>query len=231
MSVAHNLSNIQEMHLQFREFVQFAGSAFADCFIASAAGIAQAFATAAKDDSLRDAKTGGALSHFDAPDDELMSALRACCAPDANDCRFAACGKRLALLAPWRAAGGGKMPAVGACELIGPQGISECNSHRAGLFFQPAQLFYDWHRHAAEEIYLPLCGDAQWHAAKRPPLAAVALKDFVHHPSWQPHACQTFAAPLLAIWTWSGDIAIETYEFCPAPAQSDRMRRGVIMKQ
>ena len=113
----------------------------------------------------------------------------------------------------WRAAGGGKNPALGAVELIGPCGIALADTLRGGLFYQPPNYHYPRHMHAAEECYVQLCGGGVWHADARAPIAG-AGGVFVHHRSWQPHALITDAQPLLAVWGWDGDIDMGSYAMC-----------------
>ncbi len=117
----------------------------------------------------------------------------------------------------WRTAGGGKVPALAAAELIGPGGMLESDCCRAGLFFQPAGFFYSWHRHAAEEIHFPVCGKAQWLAAGKKPQTIAPMTAAAHHLPRQPHATRTTTEALLTVWAWTGDTAMETYEMCAAP--------------
>ena len=112
----------------------------------------------------------------------------------------------------WRAAGGGKSPVLGAVELAGPDGALDSDTVRAGLYYQPPHYFYPRHQHAAEEIYLPLIGEAEWHADGAPP-RQVAPGTLIHHKENQPHATRTQDDSLLAIWAWRGDLSMETYRF------------------
>lgn len=114
---------------------------------------------------------------------------------------------------PWRSAGGGKSPHLGATEILGPDGALPCASMRAGFYFQPSRFFYRRHMHAAEEIYMPICGKAEWFADGTPPHAAEPLS-FIRHAPDQPHACRTGDSPLFAFWGWRGDIRMETYRYC-----------------
>lgn len=118
---------------------------------------------------------------------------------------------------PWRAGGGGKAPDICVVEIVGPDGIAACDECRAGALFQSAGYFYPWHRHAAEEFYVPVSGTATWMAEGREPAAVASMKELIHHHSWQPHAVRTDDEPLLALWLWTGDLSIGQYELCSPP--------------
>lgn len=213
---ANSARDFLSMHSAFSEFARSAAKMFSEHSAPIAADIAGAFSRAANANRLRGADEGGVLSHFPPADRKLRSAIKNCFAAPPAECSplFAAAG-RLSPFLYWRAAGGGKAP-VAAAELVGPAGVCECPHFRAGLFFQPPQMFYRWHRHAAEEIYLPLCGKAEWHAEGKTPII-VSPPQCVLHRSWMAHAMRTFTSPICAIWGWRGDIAMKHYELCPAP--------------
>jgi mannose-6-phosphate isomerase-like protein (cupin superfamily) len=64
---------------------------------------------------------------------------------------------------------------------------------------------YPPHAHPAIELYLVVAGAASWRvgdapAAIRPPGSVIV------HPSGAPHAMSTGAEPLLALFTWRGDL-------------------------
>lgn len=80
-----------------------------------------------------------------------------------------------------------------------------------GLYLQAPDTHYPSHWHSAEEIYTVLSGTALWQAGKaafvaRPPGSQIL------HRSFEPHAMDTRAEPLLAMWSWTGDIRAETYD-------------------
>jgi len=115
----------------------------------------------------------------------------------------------------WRQPGFGKIPDAVAshmavCEIIGPMGQITHHAVRAGLLFQDAEILYPSHRHAAEEIYLPLSGPAAWQTANSA-WRQHAFGDIIHHLPFQPHAIRTAQTPLLAIWGWTGDIRADSY--------------------
>jgi mannose-6-phosphate isomerase-like protein (cupin superfamily) len=128
------------------------------------------------------------------------------------------------LAAPLRAAapeiswiiGGAKMPASFAGrsaynEIVGPDGFAATDSLRFGLFLQAPESFYPPHRHAAEEFYYVLSGAARWQKGEEA-LSLKAPGSCIRHASWQRHAMETAAEPLLALWVWTGDLDMARYE-------------------
>jgi len=71
----------------------------------------------------------------------------------------------------------------------------------------PPGLYYPWHHHPAEEMYLVLAGEAVFH---RDGAAAENLceGEAVFHSSNQPHAMQTFDHPVMAYVTWRNHLGI-----------------------
>ena len=67
---------------------------------------------------------------------------------------------------------------------------------------------YPSHRHAPEELYIPLAGTAFWQRGNRP-FAPRPPGVIIHHPSWLPHAMRTSDEPLLALYVWRGDLLSE----------------------
>lgn len=217
MTAADSARDSVRMRRAFGEFARLAGEAFRGHSAPIAADIAGEFLRAADANRLRGADDR-AFSRFPPASRELRAAIAQCFASPPAECSplFAAAA-RLSPFLYWRAAGGGIAP-VAAAELAGPAGVRECPHFRAGLLFQPPEMFYRWHRHAAEEIYLQFCGKAEWRAEGETS-AVVSPPQFILHRAWQAHAIQTFAAPLCAVWGWRGDIAMEHYEFCSAPTE------------
>ena len=157
------------MRRAFAEFARTAADALAIHPLPIADDIGRAFRRAAAA-PLRETKSDGALPHFAPAGKRLRAMINdffGSVATTNSPLYFAAA--RLSPHLFWRTAGNGKAPAA-AAELIGPSGMAKCSQLRAGLFFQPAEMFYEWHRHAAEEIYLPLGAvSAEWLTAGAPP--------------------------------------------------------------
>lgn len=91
----------------------------------------------------------------------------------------------------------------GYAELVGMKSIPGGRIACGFLVLGPSTL-YPRHRHEAEEIYIPLRGTARWQQSdavwrERGPGAVI------HHTSDEPHAMQTGAEPLLALYVWRSD--------------------------
>jgi mannose-6-phosphate isomerase-like protein (cupin superfamily) len=65
------------------------------------------------------------------------------------------------------------------------------------------------HAHPARELYLVLSGRALWTAGTLSTQQNPGA--FVFHPSGVAHAMQTAAEPLLALYSWRGDIMTPPY--------------------
>jgi mannose-6-phosphate isomerase-like protein (cupin superfamily) len=95
----------------------------------------------------------------------------------------------------------------GWTELIGLRGPISSAKVACGFLMLGPDVEYPAHAHEAEEIYLPLAGQALWMRGDegfvaRPPGAVI------EHPAWTPHAMRTRKDPLLAIYLWrGGDLA------------------------
>jgi len=91
----------------------------------------------------------------------------------------------------------------GWSELIGARGPIPSEHIACGWLLLGPGTLYPRHRHAAEEIYLPLAGTAAWQQGdglwrEKPP------GELIHHGSGEPHAMRTGARPLLALYMWHG---------------------------
>lgn len=96
--------------------------------------------------------------------------------------------------------------------LVGPMGIHKTEELSFGLFLQAPDFFYPSHQHEAEELYFTLSGEAQWQKDDAD-FAAVPAGRLIHHKVWQPHATKTEATPILAMWSWTGNLDRSTYGF------------------
>ena len=99
--------------------------------------------------------------------------------------------------------GVGFLEKYGWMELIGLRGPIASNRVACGFLLLGPQIEYPRHRHEAEEVYVPLTGQALWQQsnqdwAQRDPGLPI------HHASWVPHAMRTEKTPLLAIYLWRG---------------------------
>ena len=64
-----------------------------------------------------------------------------------------------------------------------------------------SHLFYPWHRHPAEEIYMVLSGKALFKREGEKDRWCEEA-DYVIHETNQPHALQTTNSPMLALVAW-----------------------------
>ena len=92
----------------------------------------------------------------------------------------------------------------GYAELFGPEGHFHSDQLRGYLAYWGEGLYYDWHRHEAEEIYFILSGGAEFHSQDRESIYAKP-GDTIYHKAWQPHAMTTHAEPVLTFVLWRGE--------------------------
>jgi hypothetical protein len=91
----------------------------------------------------------------------------------------------------------------GYTEILGLHGPHCCDRLACGFLLLGPGTLYPHHWHAAEEIYLPLFGRAEWQQADRI-WRAHDPGTLIHHRSEEPHAMRTGAPPLLALYLWRG---------------------------
>ena len=89
------------------------------------------------------------------------------------------------------------------CELAAPEGLYRTETARVTLAYWGAGLWYDWHWHAAEELYSVVSGAAEFFADGLPD-ATLAPGDTRLHASNQPHAMRTHDTPVLTLINWRG---------------------------
>ena len=130
-------------------------------------------------------------------------------AADVRDAQLIAALCRAAPLLEWRQTYTAKEVGVeflqnyAWCEILGPKARQPSLRIACGFLLLGPDTLYPRHRHAAEEIYLPLSGTAHWQQGdgnwrRRAPGA------LIHHLSEEPHAMRTADAPLLALYLWRG---------------------------
>jgi hypothetical protein len=89
---------------------------------------------------------------------------------------------------------------MGWAEFVGPTAPFHSDEVCLGLTLIGPHTHYAAHRHPAVELYHVLTGAAEWSGQPRPPGA------FILHEANQTHAMRTGDEPLLALYTWSGDV-------------------------
>lgn len=90
-------------------------------------------------------------------------------------------------------------------EIVGPpQSLFHSSEVCFGLTLIGPHTHYPAHRHPAVELYQVIAGTAQWQLngqwSPKPP------GSFILHPADAVHAMRTGDQPLLALYSWSGDI-------------------------
>jgi Dimethlysulfonioproprionate lyase len=89
----------------------------------------------------------------------------------------------------------------GWTEIVGLSGNIPSQRIACGFLLLGPATHYPRHRHEAEEIYVPLTGDASWQRGDgvwREQLPGTVI----HHASDEPHSMRTGARPLLALYLW-----------------------------
>ena len=100
-----------------------------------------------------------------------------------------------------------------AAYLIGSGVHNRFESMWFGLMLQRPETLYRSHSHAPEELYLVLSGTAEWQKGIGAPFASKPPGSLIVHRPNEPHAMLTNTAPLLAMWTWFGDLDRDSYAF------------------
>ena len=85
--------------------------------------------------------------------------------------------------------------------LIGEGGAFASDRMAAWVVYMPAQLYYPWHHHPAEEIYLTLAGEAEFMRAGMEN-RMLGPGETSLHQSNQPHAMRTHDEPVMAYVVW-----------------------------
>jgi hypothetical protein len=91
----------------------------------------------------------------------------------------------------------------GWVELFGTRGHFANGEMAGGFLLLGAGVLYPDHHHVAEEIYIPLTQGSMW-SRYAGAFQARAAGEVIHHPSDVPHAMQTTAVPLVALYLWRG---------------------------
>lgn len=97
-------------------------------------------------------------------------------------------------------------------QTLGVESPIESQDFRFGVYLQNPHTFYLSHRHEAVELYLPMSGTALWQKDAEP-FELVKSGTLIQHSTYQPHATETGATPMLAFWAWLGNLSMDTYSF------------------
>mgnify|MGYP000041130620 CR=1 FL=1 len=94
------------------------------------------------------------------------------------------------------------------CELVGPNGLYFNETVRVGLWLQTKDVVYGPRKHAAEETFYIINGEAEWWTE----LKKTRLKgsgSYVFHSSNIQHKSITSDKHMFTAWRWSGDIGFD----------------------
>ena len=98
----------------------------------------------------------------------------------------------------------------GWAEFIGLRGPYPSTQIACGVLLLGPHITYPAHAHAAEEVYVPIFGQAEWQQGDGP-FAPVPVGQPIHHAPWVPHAMRVGAEPLAALYLWrGGDLAAKS---------------------
>jgi hypothetical protein len=92
-------------------------------------------------------------------------------------------------------------------EVLGLRGPRHSERLACGFLLLGPRTHYPSHQHAAEELYVPLSGRAEWQQADGV-WRCHEPGTVIQHRSEEPHAMRTREEPLLAVYLWrGGDLA------------------------
>ena len=117
--------------------------------------------------------------------------------------------------------GAGFLDGYGWSEFIGLRGPVPSERIACGVLLLGPGVTYPSHAHAAEEVYLPIHGVAEWQRGGGD-FVPVPVGQAVHHAPWIPHAMRVGAQPLAALYLWrGGDLAAKSV-ILASPASGPR---------
>ena len=98
----------------------------------------------------------------------------------------------------------------GWSEFVGLRGPYPSTQIACGVLLLGPHITYPAHAHAAEEVYLPIFGKAEWQQGDGA-FAPIPVGKPIHHAPWVPHAMRVGAEPLAALYLWrGGDLAAKS---------------------
>lgn len=93
----------------------------------------------------------------------------------------------------------------GCFELLGQDAPFGAKDMRGFLVYQRPGYHYPPHHHPAEELYLVIAGEAEFHLDGHAP-RRLGPGESVFHPSGVPHALTTHESPVLTWVLWRGEM-------------------------
>jgi quercetin dioxygenase-like cupin family protein len=95
--------------------------------------------------------------------------------------------------------------AIAFSQIVGPAGLLRSERLRLGLNLIAPGTDYPAHAHPAVETYLVVSGTALWRLGDQPPRVEPP-GSLIFHPGGTAHSMRTWGEPLLAVYSWSGDV-------------------------
>lgn len=114
----------------------------------------------------------------------------------------------------------------GWSELFGLSGPLPSERLACGFLLLGPAILYPRHRHAAQEIYVPLSGRALWQRGDLP-WREQAPGSLIYHASNEPHSMRTLTEPLLALYLWHGSLQEKAHLGCECQQVRARAHRAV----
>lgn len=99
--------------------------------------------------------------------------------------------------------GAGFLRQYGWIKLLGPDAYWHSDQLASGFLILGDDVTYPQHSHQAEEIYLPISGNAEWYRQDRG-WQKQSAGSLIHHASKVKHATRTIGEPLIALYLWRG---------------------------
>ncbi len=89
----------------------------------------------------------------------------------------------------------------GCYAIIGPDGPYTSEQLRLWIVYMPVHLYYPWHHHPGEEMYMVVSGYAVFRAEGEED-KVLGSGDTCFHKSNQSHAMETLDAPVMCLVAW-----------------------------
>ena len=99
------------------------------------------------------------------------------------------------------------MERFGCYEIIGRDAPFASKKMRSFLVYQPPHLHYPWHHHPADELYMVISGEAEFHL-KGQGSETLKTGQTSFHPSNTPHALTSHDHPVMAYVVWRDDFDV-----------------------
>jgi len=93
----------------------------------------------------------------------------------------------------------------GCYEVVGRDAPFVTEAMRGFVIYQTAGYHYPMHSHPAEEVYIVIAGEGEFHLEGQPS-RTLRPGDTIFHPSGAPHALTTHGSPIMAYVLWRGDL-------------------------